>query len=495
MPQSHKGAGEPAGSESAPQSPQFTGSKQTPASSSLARPECQRDSDEWLSLDATEPFPDDLFRIPICDSVFAAMPAWSDAALQSLLALLHLSFRFDPAEGTWVCPDRSFSRRDIQTVADLSPQGTRDGLAELEAEGWIATERTGRDHQHRLLLKVPDRRYTYVPTALLESMDALGSATELRIVLAVLRGTWGWTQTQADEHGRPQTVHNRWTQMSTAALAEATGRSTAAVKSAAKTIQGRWIERVRPGRQAYQYRFVPAAIGDGSGDPTSVSEPVSAPVSGDTAHESPPDRTRSDPSSSIKENFYHKHPRRAEESDDAGTEGSARRNDAVPRDEIRAQHGQRHRPGRRSSRSSRHPPPDFDALSPEQRTLAQKLSNVGVWLRVIPRLIRRYSPERIRANFQLFRTRSSKDSIARPGAWLYAAITQGYALPISGDDDPSSDEATLPALTHKAMVSEDDKNTYVGRGIAEERFRRCLGGENRDPRVNWFMYFDPDTES
>jgi hypothetical protein len=124
MPRSYKGAGEPAGSESAPQSPQFTGSKQTPASSSLARPECQRDSDEWLSLDATEPFPDDLFRIPICDSVFAAMPAWSDAALQSLLALLHLSFRFDPAEGTWVCPDRSFSRRDIQTVADLSPQGS-----------------------------------------------------------------------------------------------------------------------------------------------------------------------------------------------------------------------------------------------------------------------------------------------------------------------------------------------------------------------------------
>jgi len=53
---------------------------------------------EELSLDATEPFPPGLFRVPVPDAVFAEMPDLSDSALRCLLALVHLSFRFDPAE-------------------------------------------------------------------------------------------------------------------------------------------------------------------------------------------------------------------------------------------------------------------------------------------------------------------------------------------------------------------------------------------------------------
>jgi hypothetical protein len=49
-------------------------------------------------------------------------------------------------------------------------------------------------------------------------------------------------------------------------------------------LQGRWIERVRPGNGAYQYRFLPEAIGDGSGDRSSFSAAA--------ANELPPDRQR-----------------------------------------------------------------------------------------------------------------------------------------------------------------------------------------------------------
>jgi len=162
-----------------------------------------------LSLDATEPFPPGLFRVPIPDAVFAKMPELSDSALRCLLALVHLSFRFDPAESTWVRPKRQFSRSDIEEASGLSDQGARNGLSELQSLGWADVDRGGRSHQYQLLLEVPDRRFTYVPTVLLEratlkGTSGIGSGTELRVVLAVLRRTWGWTCRRDDpQSGEP----------------------------------------------------------------------------------------------------------------------------------------------------------------------------------------------------------------------------------------------------------------------------------------------------
>jgi hypothetical protein len=446
---------------------------------------------EWLSLDATEPFPDGLFRIPIRDAVFSEMPEWSDVALRSLLALIHLSYHYDPEEGNWVLPERSFPRSRIQEAAGLSSQGTRDGLAELEAGGWIAIDRTGRSHRHRLLLEVPDRRYTYLPTALLEKIGAFGSATELRVVLAVLRGTWGWTEPVADPQGGSHTVHTRWTQASTSSLADATGRSTAAVKQAAKALQGRWIERVRPGNGAYQYRFLPEAIGDGSGPRSSVSP--------ENAKHVPPHRQNSDPPSykEKKESFSHRHTR------DTGKSGRTREPDqnrgsrAVPPDENRTRNttrgGRRQATSPPPSRNSQQKPPDLSEFSPEQQDLGQILANVGVWPGRIIEVLTRYSASRIRANFQLFRQRNNnRGDIHSPGAWLYKAITQGYALPSSSqapnEPDGSSNRSSLPSLSHKHIVSEAEKDACVASGIAEECFHQCPP-DQEGPR---YMYFDPE---
>jgi hypothetical protein len=55
-----------------------------------------------------EPFPPDLFRMPVPDHVFSEMPRLSDAALRCLLSLIRESFRFDPEASPWTSPGPSF---------------------------------------------------------------------------------------------------------------------------------------------------------------------------------------------------------------------------------------------------------------------------------------------------------------------------------------------------------------------------------------------------
>jgi hypothetical protein len=420
------------------------------------------------------------------------MPSLSDAALRSLLSLLHLSFRFDPESSRWVHPGDWFERSDIEQASGLSDQGTRNGLDELEEEGWADVDRTGRSHHYRLLAEVPDRRYTQVPTALLESASTIDAGTQLRIILAVLRRTWGWTMKIRDpKTGRPRIEHDRWTQISSAALAGATGRSKTAVSTAVKALQGQWIERVRPGDGAYQYRFLPEAIGDGSGDPSSFS--------GGNANEIPPDRQNSDPPSiSSKESCSHRHSSptaRPNRPSSAGQAGSAR---AVPRDETH-QHAAKDRgPSPSSPHSSREHPPDLGDLPPEKQAVAEKLANVGVWPERIAEVLKRFCPERIEANFQLFRQRAAEQTLHSPGAWLYRAITQGFAGYTAGStasdasgsphDVPHSDDERL-RLEDRTRVSEAVKAAYVHRGTPESAFHLCKPGSAKP-----YMYFDPDGE-
>jgi len=70
--------------KTAPPSPQFTESQQSPPPQGPFRPENEPDSADWLSLDATEPFPPGLFRVPIPDAVFAAMALAGEHIFQIL---------------------------------------------------------------------------------------------------------------------------------------------------------------------------------------------------------------------------------------------------------------------------------------------------------------------------------------------------------------------------------------------------------------------------
>jgi len=240
--------------DSSPSEADSTGNTPTSRSDSLFPPDG--------SLDATEPFPSGLFRAPLPDDVFAGMPEMSDSALRSLLAQIRLSFRFDPEECKWVKPDRTFTRADVQAESGLSSQGARNGLAELEEAGWVCVDKRGRSYEYELAIDVPTSCYTYVPTALLDSAPGLGG-TELRVVLLTLRDTWGWTFTPEDKEENEDAVppeHRRWARLSTSEMARRTGRSETAVKKAAASLQGRFLERLRPTGGAYYYRFLPEAV-------------------------------------------------------------------------------------------------------------------------------------------------------------------------------------------------------------------------------------------
>lgn len=471
--------------------------------SSLSGSSRSRNTEEAgdFSLEATEPFPDDLFRVPVPNAVFARMPELSDSALRCLLALLHLSFRFDPVEDTWVHSGDWFARSDVEGECGLSNQGTRNGLAELESIGWARVDRSARSHQYQPTLAVPTEKFTYVPTALLENMGGINLATELRVILAVIRETWGWTCKEPDpKSGQEKTVHDRWAQLSASDLAEAAGRSKTAIIQAATALQGEWIERVRPGHGAYQYRFLPKAVGDGSEEPNSFS--------GANANDLTPHRQNSDPPTFNKESCLkdkHDQTEKRTETPPGQTE-SPRGGDAVPAKNVpepEVSSTQEDPPPRNSQTpQKRDGPPNFTDLPPKKRKLAEKLQNVGIWAGRIAEILSRFSPERIQANFELYRRRARKQTIRKPGAWLYRAVTDGYVLPTrsstpqSSDppDSPSAPPSTtsaLPPPDHKQTVSEAEKDAYVRRGVDEQQFHRCLTGGD-GPNNPRFMYFDPN---
>ncbi len=525
----------------APPSPQFTESQQSPSPGgpdregkspdAADRPPRENPSSEELSpgglrpeelpseelsLDATEPFPPGLFRVPVPNAVFGRMPEMSDSALRCLLALIHLSFRFDPAEGEWTSAEGWLSRGDVEAASGLSDQGTRNGLSQLESIGWARADRSGRSYHYQLALGVPTARFTQVPTALLDKLPALDTGAGLRVVLAVLRGTWGWTSKEMDpQSGALQAVHDRWTELPSQALAKMTGRSKTAVTRAAKALQGTWIGRVRPGNGACKYRFLTEAVGDASSRSSSSNSSGSSSGSssensrdsdsfcrGD-ANDLTPNRQNSDPPSfSKKSSSRDKHGQASNKSKPkqrvepssgetcaVPTEKSQKAGRRAASDNGRSESGQHKR--QTSGRGS--PSADFGDLPPEKRDLAEKLANVGVWAGRIAELLSRFSCSRIRANFQLYRRRAAEQTIRKPGAWLHEAIVEGYALQPSGEDGPGgpSKESSLPSLEHKETVSRAEKEEYTAQGIPKDRFHRCLSGPSGGNGPQ-YMYFDPE---
>lgn len=315
MPQVYKSMGPPPGSRNPseklnpPPTPGLlTKSKQGSPPSEPDRPAGKAPASSDPSSpdpEATVPFPPGLFRMPVPNRLFGDIPQLGDAALRCLLGLFRLSFRFDPKESQWTCPETWLPRRDLQEETGLSDEGTRKGLSELTEEGWAEVDRGGQAHEWRLCASVPTKRFTYVPTGLLSRASELPTGAALRTALAVLRETWGWTQARenvstgpteapssasevssseesscgscrnascgnascagasgpcGEEEEDREHVHQKWARLSHRELARATGRSETAVKEAAEALQGRWLCRKRPGHGAFYYRIRPEAL-------------------------------------------------------------------------------------------------------------------------------------------------------------------------------------------------------------------------------------------
>jgi hypothetical protein len=153
--------------------------------------------------------------------------------------------------------------------------------------------------------------------------------------------------------------------------------------------------------------------------------------------------------------------------------------------------------------------PSFSDFSERKQELAQKLVNVGVWPRRVRECLRRYSANRIETNFELYRERAPE--IEDDGAWLCAAITDGYAIgrhrqETSGNREKGASEGSeeggggsssqthgsVPTLpSHKEKISARRKEILLQRHPETEgkHFHRFRHAENPDEKQ--FLYFDP----
>jgi hypothetical protein len=461
------------------------------------------------------------------DEVFAEMSELTDSAVRVLLEMIRLSFRFEPEKASWVKPDRTFTRSEIEAKCGLSCQGTRNGLEELADSGYVSQDKTGRSYEHELEIGVPTSRYTYVPTALLDAASGLGG-TELRLTLAVIRTTWGWTTDNGDD---PPT-HRRWAQLSISELARKVGRSETAVKEAASGLQGRLLERLRPNGGAYHYRFLPEAIGPQAADGEAskprpeagalrVRTKKRASISMGIANELAPDRQNSAPpfiigieressreakqgsrkrSASQKppENGHQSREDAMPEENDSPTnrDGNPSRRRRPPRERRRTR-GPSHSAGRATAGENAEDnsggnagSPDLSRFPGRLQPLGEALINAGVNAGQVPGLLTRFSAERIEANFELFRRRAP--SVKRPGAWLYSAITQGYAVPSpSGGDGTESTGGPLGSEgvpEPGTKVSETRKRELIRRGLAtDDEFDRFKDFDDPDRKQHFFQ--------
>jgi hypothetical protein len=114
-------------------------------------------------------------------------------------------------------------------------------------------------------LEVPQSRFTYLPVLLFRHTRDL-TGPQLRLLLVVLRATWGWTRSPGEEANSSgdasAPVHRRWACLSTSNLSDLTGRSETSVREAAQDLQESYLQRCRPTKEAYYYRFRPSSIRD-----------------------------------------------------------------------------------------------------------------------------------------------------------------------------------------------------------------------------------------
>jgi hypothetical protein len=227
-------------------------------------------------LEVTEPFPPGLFRMPVPNRLFDEMPGLGDAALRCLLGLFRLSFRFDPKESQWTCPETWLPRRDLQEETGLSDEGTRKGLSELTEEGWAEVDRGGQAHRWRLRASVPTKRFTYVPTAILSRASELPTGAALRTALAVLRETWGWPREggaplQPPQRRRAAPVRRPPVEAPVAPMAERRRAGSTSTRSGPASRIASWHEQRGGRRQRSRRRQRPCKAGDSA---------ASAPVTG-----------------------------------------------------------------------------------------------------------------------------------------------------------------------------------------------------------------------
>jgi len=139
--------------------------------------------------------------------------------------------------------------------------------------------------------------------------------------------------------------------------------------------------------------------------------------------------------------------------------------------------------------------PDFSGFSERKQALGQKLLNVGIWPDRARECLRRHTARRIEANFSLYRERAP--NIENDGAWLCAAITDGYADLRETRTSETCTSETRNSRTggppeHKQKVSPEEKKRLIRchNGVEAGHFHRFRHAER--PTEKQYLYLDPE---
>jgi hypothetical protein len=214
-------------------------------------------------LDAEAEFPDELFRLPIPNEVFSRTDELSGPAVRILLVLIHEAYSYHPLRG-WESSPRYLSSTEIRKATRsglaMSPATFARAARELDAARLVRLRgggTQGRALELRLYLDAPERRFTWIPAALIKA-HGFFSHSALLVLLQVYAETWGSAHT-TDEGG---TVHPVWARLTNAELADAVGLKVATVRSAVEELMETGaLERDRRSRgYAWSYRPSPPDV-------------------------------------------------------------------------------------------------------------------------------------------------------------------------------------------------------------------------------------------
>lgn len=371
-----------------------------------ARPDLEGEDFSTGEDAPTDPFPPDLFRLPVPNEVFKR--DLSGAATRLLLVVMREAWGYDPDAGEWVASPRWIELSDLEDATRSELRMSRATLSraarELEESRLLALQGGGDSRaplELRCRVSVPDERFTWLPVELIEAHQFF-SHSALLVLLHVYHATWG--RTTSEVRGGDRTVlHRRWGRLTTDEIADRAGLCPATVRKVIHNLQEVGaLQRGRPTRGT-AWRYCPV--------PPDLDHPFFKNTRGDIHEEN--NKSQRPPTG--EEQSSHQHQQAAaphgegvvEEADHFKAKGSGREpgGPVPPEGEV---------------------PEEFDDA---EEGLYRLLTGSGFDLphSWTVRIIRGRTEGVIRATLRSFQVQEER--INDPGAWLRAALEESYHAP------------------------------------------------------------------
>jgi len=231
-----------------------------------------------------EPFPDEVYCIPIPNQSFQDVKGLSGVATRLLFLLSGVAYSYDEGEKTWTTSPRHWTRENLRNAfgsVSLSGSSFQRAARELEERGVVDRSAVGQATGLRLLRGHSDG-HVCLPYPLLRVLSRLSHAA-VKVLFCTVRETWGQVRTEWRD-GKEVLVHQSRAQLTNDDLSRFTGLSVRACQSAAHELRAKGVaHRSRPHQgSAYFYELTLSQIVDKSREVAKQFFNTSPPTSSNT---------------------------------------------------------------------------------------------------------------------------------------------------------------------------------------------------------------------